>query len=308
MLLSLLSLLSLLVACGGDTPKDTSPADTADAVDTGATNDTSDTDTSGGDTSTTDTSDTSGGDTSDTSGGDTGEVEPLPACDTLTPYRGCTAVVGSDIPGAYVTEIAWDADGRVTRADAYTDASRTVLVSSVTYTYTDGLLTRLEYRNAAGEVDDTVTYTYDAAGHLATEVSTYAATEYTRDDEGRILTSAQYSYTGSVTNCTRTWTSTATSDDYEETCSSRTNTNIYRGSQDSRGLETFRGHYGNDGTTLQSSTTRVWRLDCQLESEVDGYMRQAWTYDANNRLVGGTRDYVSGAPGSVITYTYTCPE
>jgi YD repeat-containing protein len=301
----LFSLVALLVACGGDTPKDTSPADTAD---TGVTDDTANTDTSNTDTADTSGSDTADtADTADTSGGDTGEVEPLPACDTLTPYRGCTAVAGYDTPGAYVFESVWDADGRNARTDAYTDASRTVLVSSVTYTYTDGLLTRLEYRDAAGEVSDTVTYTYDAAGHLATEVSTYAATEYTRDDEGRILTSAHYSYTGSVTNCTRTWTSTATSDDYEETCVARTNTNIYRGSQDSRGLETFRGHYGTDGTTLQSSTTRVWRMDCQIESQDDGAMRQAWTYDANNRLIGSTLEWVSGAPGSVSTYTYTCP-
>jgi YD repeat-containing protein len=296
----LLSLLALLVACGGDTPKDTSAADTADTTDTGGTEDTSVTDTA--DTAdTADTTDTSGGDTSDT-----GEPEPLPACDLLTPYRGCTADVVSD---AGVTFVAtWDADGRMTSEDFYTDATHTTRVRRTVYLYTDGRLSSVEYRDASDTVTGRLTYTYDAAGNLTQIYDGRFRTRYTYDAEGRMLTSTQETSSRPIF-CSRTWTSTATGDDYEESCEGYR----YTGSVDTRMLETLRVFYDQASGEEALVTTRVFRADCQPVSEIVDALRgtndmnRQYSYDANGRLTEDVTDYMTGAPVQRTTRTYTCP-
>ncbi len=301
----LISSLFLLLACGGDTPKDTSPTDTGD---TGATDDTSSTDTSGGDT--TDTSDTSGGDTADTSGGDTsdtGEPEPLPACDLLTPYRGCTADgVVNDVGFVVLT---WDADGRLTSEEFYAEAAHTTRTRRTVYLYTDGRLSSVEYRDSSDTVTGRLTYTYNAAGHLTQVYDGRFRTRYTYDEEGRMLSSSQE--TGSrVIFCSRTWTSTASGDDYEESCDGYR----YTGSVDTRMLETLRVFYDMTSGEEAIVTTRVFRRDCQPVSETvdalrgSGDMSRQYTYDANGRLTEDVTDYLTGAPVMRTTRTYTCPE
>ncbi len=309
----LLSLLSLLVACGGDTPKDTSPTDTADTVDTGGTEDTSttdtsntDTDTSGGDTSTTDTSDTSGGDTSDT-----GEPEPLPACDLLTPYRGCTATGAStDIRGYHI--VTWDAEGRMVSEDVYTDATYTALSRRTVYVYTDGLLTSVEYRGSADDLQYTATYRYDSAGNLLSiseDTTARATTRYTYDSEGRMI-SWERTSSGRGSACSRRWTSTATGADYEENC---TDGGTYTGTVDTRMLETLRVGVVSGTTTEVERTERVFRRDCQPASAIATYptrggdTTRAYAYDASGRLTGETIAYPEESVVHTLTRTYTCP-
>ena len=171
----LLSSLILLIACGGDSSKESSPADTSDtsgATDTGVTDDTS---------NATDTSDTSGGDTSDT-----GEVE-TPVCDTLTPYRGCTATAEySNSP--YVYDIVWDADGRLMASSVSTNESRGTMLYNDLYIYTAGLLTEIRRYDGSGRVLESNTFTYDVDGNQLTRQGDGFLFTYTYDDEGRVLT------------------------------------------------------------------------------------------------------------------------
>jgi YD repeat-containing protein len=310
----LFSLVSLLVACGDEAPKDTSPADTSDTVDTGVTDDTSATDTSNTDTAdTTDTGDTSdtGGDTSDTSGGDTGEVEPLPACDLLTPYRGCTATgVSTDIRGYHI--VTWDAEGRIVSENVYTDATYTALSRRTVYVYTDGLLTSVEYRGSADDLQYTATYRYDSSGNLLSiseDTTARASTRYTYDSAGRMI-SWERTSSGRGSGCNREWTSTATGADYRETCSDGGD---YTGAVDTRMLETLRvGVVAGTGTEFER-TERVFRRDCQPASAIATYptrggdTTRAYAYDASGRLTGETITYPEESVVHTLTRTYTCP-
>ena len=305
----LTSTLLLLLACGGDTPKDTSPADTGD---TGATDDTSSTDTSSTDTSGGDTTDTS--DTSDTGGSDTadtGEPDPLPACDLLTPYRGCTATGAStDIRGYHI--VTWDAEGQMVSEDVYTDATYTALSRRTVYVYTDGLLTSVEYRGSADDLQSTATYRYDSNGNLveiSSDNTARTTTRYTYDSEGRMIASEQTS-SGRGSGCNRTWTNTPSGAAYLETCSDG---GEYRGAVDSRMLETQRIGVLAGTTTEFERTERVFRRDCQPVSASTTYptrsgdTTRAYTYDASNRLTGESIAYPEDGVVQTLTRTYTCP-
>ena len=301
----LLSSLILLIACGGDSSKESNSADTSDtsgSTDTGVTDDTS---------NPTDTSDTSGGDTSDTS--DTGEVE-TPVCDTLTPYRGCEATA-SYSTSPYVYDIVWDADGRLMESSASTDASRGTLLYRVVYLYTDGLLTEILQLDASGDVQNSETFTYDADGNQLTWQGDGFLRTYTYDDEGRVLTIDEESR-GNSSFCTRTWTSTATGDDYEESCETVRGSERHIGSQDSRGLETDRSDFDTSGATTMT-TSRVWRADCQLERadyefigrpgiSPSGTNSEGFIYDADNRMIGSSTVYVTeGGGADTVNYSRT---
>ncbi len=97
----------MLLACRGDDSTSTQTSDTSDTSDTSGSADSADT---GETNDTADSIDTSSGVSGDTSDSD----EPLPECDLLTPYRGCTA----DTNG-YHSVKTWDADGRIASDDHY---------------------------------------------------------------------------------------------------------------------------------------------------------------------------------------------
>ena len=292
----LLSSLLVLVACGeGDTkPADT--AETADTSDTSGAADSADT----GETIDTSTEDT--GDTNDTGDSD----EPLPECDLLTPYRGCTADVSADSNG-YHAVATWDGDGRIATRDYFLEAAHTTLAYRVVYLYTDGLLTRVEQQDASGNVYSAFTYTYDAAGNLTRFHDGTFRTDYRYDAEGRVVYRSQQTTTMPLV-CTWSWTTTATGADYEEDCMG------YRasGSVDTRGLETFRVFYDMASGDPANETTKEWRGDCQPVSETLVYLlggaagtRTTYAYDAEDRQTEIVWETSSGTTRSVSTYT--CP-
>jgi YD repeat-containing protein len=292
-----LSGLILLIACGDDGSKVADPADTsgsADSADTGETNDTSDSsDTSTGDT----------GETNDTSTGDTGDTdEPLPECDLLTPYRGCTADVTSELYGLNYYVTTWDADGRISSDDYYYEEAHTTFAGRTAYLYTDGRLSSVERTDPSGNVWSRFTYTYDDAGNLTQFYDGTFRTTYRYDDEGRVVYRSQQTTTMPLV-CTWSWTTTATGADFDEECMG------YRasGSVDTRGLETFRIYYDLTSGEPATEATKVWRTDCQPVSETFEYLLSeggrstTYAYDAEDRQT----EIVSETTRSVSTYT--CP-
>ena len=280
----------LLVACGDDDSKTADLADTADTsgavdtADTGATNDTSDISTE-----------------------DTGDTDaPLPECDLLTPYRGCTADVSADSNG-YFSMKAWDGDGRLDSQDYYLEEAHTTLAYRVVYLYTDGLLTRVEKRDASGNVYGAFTYTYDSAGNLTQFFDGTFQTTYQYNAEGRLVSRLQQTTTMPL-HCTWSWTSTASGANYEENCMGY----LASGSVDTRGLETFRVFYDMASGEPANETTKVWRSDCQPISETLEYLlgtavgtSTMYAYDADDRQTEIVEDSGSGTFRTLLTYT--CP-
>lgn len=298
----LLSSLILLIACGDDGSKTSDPADTADTSGSVDTADTADTGATI-DTSTEDSGDT--GDTSDTDDSD----EPLPECDLLTPYRGCTAIGAStDVRGYFIT--TWDAEGRTLSEDVYTDATYTTLSRRTVYAYTEGQLTSVEYRGSSDELLYTATYSYDSAGNLVEitmDNEARTTTRYRYDGEGRMVGWDRMS-SGRGSGCSRSWTTTATGADYEETCSDG---GSYTGTVDTRMLETLR--VGQQSGVEFERIERVFRRDCQPVSEnrttatPGGDRFRQHTYDASGRLVQEAVDYPEEGVLQNMTLTYTCP-
>jgi hypothetical protein len=292
----LLSSLILLIACGDDGSETTDPADTsdtsgsADSADTGETNDTSD------------SSDTSTGDTSDTSDSD----EPLPECDLLTPYRGCTADVTSELYGLNYYVATWDADGRISSDDHYYEEAHTTFLFRQAYFYTEGRLSSIERTDPSGNVWSRLTYTYDDAGNMTQFYDGTFRTTYRYDDEGRVVFRSQQTTTMPLV-CTWSWTTTATGAEYTEDCMG------YRasGSVDTRGLETFRVVYDLTSGEPASETTKVWRTDCQPISETEEYLLSeggrstTYAYDADARQTEIVQETATGTRRSASTYT--CP-
>ena len=308
MLLSLL----VLLACGGDDSTSTQTSDTSDTSDSSDSSDTSGSADSADTGETNDTADTSTADTSDTSNGDSGDTsdsdEPLPECDLLTPYRGCTANVTSNLFGLNYYVTTWDADGRVTSDDTYAEAARTTFAGRTSYLYTDGLLTSIERSDATGNVWGRLTYTYNADGNLTQLFDGDNRTTYQYNREGRLVSRVQESRGGMPIVCTWTWTTTATGADYDEDCMG------YRasGSVDTRGLETFRVIYDRTSGDHASETTKVWRTDCQPVSEATDRLLGGtdssivYAYDASGRQTGLVSESASGTLNA--TSSFTCPD
>jgi YD repeat-containing protein len=206
----------------------------------------------------------------------------------------------------------WDAEGRMVSEDVYTDATYTALSRRTVYVYTDGLLTSVEYRGSADDLQYTATYRYDSAGNLLSiseDTTARATTRYTYDDEGRMI-SWERTSSGRGSGCSREWTSTASGADYRETCSDGGD---YTGAVDTRMLETLRvGVVAGTGTEFER-TERVFRRDCQPVSESAAYptrggdTTRAYAYDASGRLTGETIAYPEESVVHTLTRTYTCP-
>ena len=320
----LLSSLILLIACGGDDSKESSPADTATNA--------------GGDTGNdTDTGTDTAADTGDDSGADT-------AVEEASPYADCIETATISTGGMWTAD--YDARGRM-RTNAYVYSWGT---GTITYAWdADGnLLSKEDDGGNDDTVDQGYYYAYDEDGRQVFAEYRYLSGYYNRIEttynaDGS-TTAITYNLEGTRTGRTDT-TYTAygypeevavdfTGDDVPEQVGRYT----YVYDAGGRALEQ-RYDFNVDGTvdnlytfTYDADGRMLTQLDT-LPSNPDWSSYYAWTYDAAGNVLtyfwensyGGTMEIVStydadgrivqrtqddmplGSVDSTVTWTYSCP-
>lgn len=199
---------------------------------------------------------------------------------------------GGGVDAARVN-FAYDANGQLESLTRYADAAGTQAVITTTSTYSPGgHLAGLDTTTPGGATVSDYVYTYDSAGHLATETHHGQTWTYTYDKNGQILSatlagspaaSTSYSYDAQGNRTSAGSTVGANNQ--------LTSNKTFRYTYDAAGNLTLRTRISDGSTTAYSYDTRG-RLVGVIDRDGSGKTVQTvgYTYDVFDRRIGKTVD------------------